>query len=85
MRSSLIIFEILDEDDVAWIQNSCHKVTYSAGATLVESGKTNRDISLLLNGQCDVFADNGRLLDTLRPGDIMGEVSFVDQRKTTIS
>lgn len=83
MRSSLIIFENLDEADVAWIHHSCHKVSHPAGDTLVECGKSNRAISLLLRGRCQVFAADGRLLDTLSPGDMMGEISFVDRRKTT--
>ncbi|QDL53176.1 cyclic nucleotide-binding domain-containing protein [Rhodoferax aquaticus] len=83
MRSSLIIFENLDEDDVAWIHQACRKASFAAGTTLVECGRANRKISLLLQGRCQVFAADGRLLDTLSPGDMMGEISFVDRRKTT--
>jgi len=83
MRSSLIIFENLEEDDVAWILRACFKVNHPAGVNLVEYGESNRDVSLLLSGRCKVFTADGQLLDTLNPGDMMGEVSFVDRRKTT--
>lgn len=83
MRSSLIIFENLDEDDVVWIRQASIKVVYPKGTNLVECGEANREIGLLLQGRCQVFAADGRLLDTLNPGDMMGEVSFVDRRKTT--
>jgi CRP/FNR family transcriptional regulator, cyclic AMP receptor protein len=82
MRSSLIIFENLDEDDVAWIHQACRKAEHVAGAVLIESGKVNRHVYLLLDGRCQVSAPDGRALDTLNAGDIMGEVSFVDKRKT---
>ena len=83
MRSSLIIFDNLEEDDVAWIQQSCHKMKFAQGEVLIDSGKVNRSIYLLLEGKCQVSAPDGRPLDTLNAGDIMGEVSFVDRRRTT--
>lgn len=83
MRSSLIIFENLDEDDVAWICQACQKQKIAQGEVLIECGIINRDVYLLLDGRCTVYGLDGRQLDTLSAGDIMGEISFVDQRKTT--
>lgn len=82
MRSSLIIFDNLDEDDVAWIHQACRKLTVPQGEVLIDSGKVNRSVYLLLDGRCRVNAPDGRPLGTLNAGDIMGEVSFVDKRKT---
>jgi CRP-like cAMP-binding protein len=82
MRSSLIIFENLDEDDVAWIHQACRKQNVAAGEVLIESGTTHRKVYLLLDGRCRVNAPDGRPLGALNPGDLMGEVSFVDKRKT---
>lgn len=82
MRSSLIIFENLDEDDVAWIRLACRKATHAAGTVLIEAGEVNLQVYLLLDGCCQVSTPDGRVLDTLNVGDILGEVSFVDKRKT---
>jgi len=82
MRSSLIIFENLDENDVAWIHQACRKQQVAAGEVLIDSGRVNRSVYLLLDGRCRVNAPDGRSLGTLNAGDIMGEVSFVDKRKT---
>lgn len=83
MRSSLIMFENLDEDDVAWIHQACRKLSVAQGEILIDAGKVNRDVYVLLDGRCIVTARDGRVLDMLNAGDIMGEVSFVDRRKTT--
>ena len=82
MRASLIIFDNLDEDDVAWIHQACRKQTVAAGEVLIDSGSANRSVYLLLSGRCRVNAPDGRPLGTLNAGDLMGEVSFVDKRKT---
>jgi CRP/FNR family cyclic AMP-dependent transcriptional regulator len=82
MRSSLIIFDHLDDDDVAWIQQACRTQAVAAGSVLIESGEVNRNVYLLLEGRCRVNAPDGKPLGTLAAGDLMGEVSFVDKRKT---
>jgi CRP/FNR family transcriptional regulator, cyclic AMP receptor protein len=83
MRSSLIMFENLDEDDVAWIHQACRKLNVAKGEILIDAGTVNRDVYILLDGRCRVTARDGQALDMLNAGDIMGEVSFVDRRKTT--
>jgi CRP/FNR family transcriptional regulator, cyclic AMP receptor protein len=83
MRSSLIMFENLDEDDVAWIHQACRKLKVAKGEILIDAGTVNRDVYILLDGRCSVTARDGQALDMLNAGDIMGEVSFVDRRKTT--
>ena len=84
MRSSLIIFEYLNDNDIVWIHQACRKVDIASRKVVIESGKPNQDIYILLEGKCRVEADDGRALDVLISGDIVGEVSFVDRRKTTM-
>ena len=84
MRSSLIIFEYLDDDDISWIHKSCRKQHLRAGECLIEQGILNKSIYLLLDGKCNAFAADGKKLgDLLMAGDMIGEVSFVDGRRTT--
>ncbi|MEI6302256.1 MAG: cyclic nucleotide-binding domain-containing protein [Betaproteobacteria bacterium] len=82
MRSSLIFFECLDDDDVAWIYHACHKVHYVDKDVLIDAGMVAAEIFILLEGKCRVESVAGQFLDLLSSGDIIGEVSFVDKRKT---
>lgn len=84
MRSSLIIFEYLNDDDIVWIHRACRKVDITSRKVVIESGKPNQAIYILLEGKCRVETAEGRVLDVLSSGDLVGEVSFVDRRKTTM-
>lgn len=82
MRSSLIMFDELNDDDVSLLIQSCEKIHYKAKDLVVEYGQKGRGIFIILQGQCRVETSDGEALDTLQSGDIVGEVSFVDQRNT---
>lgn len=83
MRSSLIFFQYLNDDDIAWICQVSRKLAITSGQVVIASGKPNQTIYILLEGKCRVETAEGRRLDVLSSGDILGEVSFVDRRKTT--
>ncbi len=83
MRSSLIFLAHLDDADIAWMQTVCRKRPMSSDEDVIASGVVNHDLYLLIAGTCRVAAPDGRALDTLHVGDIIGEVSFVDGRLTT--
>ena len=82
MRSSLIMFDELNDDDVSVLTQSCEKIHYKAKDVVIEYGQKGRGIFIILQGQCRVETATGKALDTLQSGDIVGEVSFVDQRNT---
>lgn len=84
MRSSLIFFAYLNDHDVAWLCQACRKVEIASRQVVVKSGEPNQTIYILLEGKCQVETAEGRRLDVLSSGDIIGEVSFVDGRKTTV-
>ena len=83
MRSSLIFFASLNDEDIAWICQASRKLAIASAQVVMASGKTNQTIYILLEGKCRVETAEGRRLDMLSSGDIIGEVSFVDRRKTT--
>lgn len=83
MRSSLIFFQYLNDDDIAWICQVSRKQAIASEQVVIASGKPNQTIYILLEGKCRVETAEGRRLDVLSSGDIVGEVSFVDRRKTT--
>lgn len=82
MRSSLIMFDELNDDDVSVLINSCEKIHYNSQDVVIEQGQKGTGIFIILQGQCRVEAATGAALGTLQIGDIVGEVSFVDQRST---
>ena len=83
MRSSLIFFEYLNDDDIAWICQASRKVVIASAQVVLASGKPNQTIYILLEGKCRTETPEGQRVDVLSSGDIIGEVSFVDRRKTT--
>jgi CRP/FNR family cyclic AMP-dependent transcriptional regulator len=82
MRSSLIMFDELTDDDVSVLIHSCEKLHFKAQDVVLDHGRKGKGIFIILQGQCRVETVGGLALDTLQSGDIVGEVSFVDQRNT---
>jgi CRP/FNR family cyclic AMP-dependent transcriptional regulator len=82
MRSSLIFLSFLNDADVAWIVQVCRKRNLSPGEVLIERGAVNKDIYLLLEGKCSITAANNLILGEVVSGDLIGEVSYVDERRT---
>ena len=82
MRSSLIMFDELNDDDVSILIHSCEKLHFKAQDVVIDYGQKGNGIFIILQGQCRVETAVGLYMDTLQSGDIVGEVSFVDQRNT---
>jgi CRP-like cAMP-binding protein len=82
MRSSLIMFDELNDDDVSVLINSCEKLHFKANDVVIDYGQKGKGVFIILQGQCRIETAGGQYLDTLQSGDIVGEVSFVDQRNT---
>lgn len=83
MRSCLIFLSFLNDADVAWMVQVCRQRHLSPGEVLIERGAVNKDIYLILEGKCSITAANHQLLDEIVSGDLIGEVSYVDERRTT--
>jgi CRP-like cAMP-binding protein len=82
MKSSLTLFNILNDDDVAWLQDKCLPRVMARGEMIVDHGQEGGDLFVVLEGTCSVYSADGRLLDELSRGDLIGEISFVDAKRT---
>ena len=82
MRASMTLFDVLNDDDVAWLRTICRRVTLRAGDVLIECDREGGDVVILLDGRCSVRAADGSSLGTLTRGDVVGEVTFIDGRRT---
>jgi CRP-like cAMP-binding protein len=65
---------------------SAHDVP--AGARIIEEGQPGQGLYVVLNGEMDVSKVDGEekvLLATLKPGDVFGEISLLNDQPTTAS
>jgi CRP-like cAMP-binding protein len=87
MRKALYILGSLDDADIEWISRHSTKVSLKAGEILILQGKRIEYLYILLDGQMSVYVgnDGDRQIAVLLPGEIVGEISFVDNRMPTAS
>ena len=83
MRSTLIFLSHLEDADVAWLVQACQKRVLKPQDILIQRGAVNQDIYMILQGKCEVKAANDLHLGEIESGELVGEISFVDQRRTT--
>jgi CRP/FNR family cyclic AMP-dependent transcriptional regulator len=87
MRKALYILGSLDDADIEWIARSGTKVPLSPGETLIHEGKPIEYLYILIEGQLAVRIGKNadKQIAVLLPGEIVGEISFVDNRNPTAS
>lgn len=87
MRKALYILGSLDDVDIEWIAQSGRKMFLGPGETLIEEGKPIQYLYILIEGQLTVRI--GRNAETqvavLLPGEVVGEISFIDNRNPIAS
>jgi CRP/FNR family transcriptional regulator, cyclic AMP receptor protein len=87
MRKALYILGSLDDADVEWIARSGTKLSLRPGEILVHEGKPIEYLYILIAGQLGVRIGKNadKQIAVLLPGEIVGEISFVDNRNPTAS
>jgi CRP/FNR family cyclic AMP-dependent transcriptional regulator len=85
MRKALHLLGILDDADIDWMVEAGSARSIREGTTLIREGVQIDAIYILLEGQLSVLVGGtdttpGRQVATLFPGEIVGEISFVDTR-----
>lgn len=78
MRRSLFIFGVLEDTDIDWVASKSEVVTLAAGQPLIEAGRELESIFILLSGRAEVVSPSGTLLAIVQSGDILGEMSMID-------
>ena len=81
--STLILFGNLDDQDIGWFERVGKVAQVKADTRVITAGEEGTTLIIILDGKVDVSDSQGRLLATLLPGEILGEVSLVEQRATT--
>jgi CRP/FNR family transcriptional regulator, cyclic AMP receptor protein len=87
MRKALYMLGILDDVDIDWVARNGVVRHINAGTVLIEEKKSIDSLYILLEGQLAVTVGvpNATHIATLFPGEIVGEISFVDSRPPAAS
>lgn len=82
MAHTMFILGELTDQDMDWMIETGHREQVAAGAALIREGEPVTALYILLDGLLEVTvrAAHSQRLATLRPGEIVGEMSFVDAR-----
>ena len=86
MRRVLFLFAQLNDADIEWLMQSGKKEQLAPGAVLIREGQPVTFLSIALSGKFTVKSDaDQRVLATLEAGDVVGEMSFIDERPPSAS
>lgn len=87
MRKVFYILGILEDADIEWMAQRGRQITVESGTTLICQGEPIGDLFILLDGQLTVLVRVGEVREVARlePGEVIGEISFVDRRLPTAS
>ncbi|MEM9757139.1 MAG: cyclic nucleotide-binding domain-containing protein [Pseudomonadota bacterium] len=85
MRNVLYFFGDLINADVTWLAAAGTVATPKAGDRIVEAGTTVTALSIVLEGALEVATPSGSVLARLGAGDIVGEMSLIEQRLPEVS
>lgn len=87
MRKALYILGVLDDVDIEWLAECGTVLHLPAGTTLIKEGEPVSSLYIVLEGHLRVTScrDNSLRIADLFPGEIVGEISFVDSRPPAAS
>jgi len=85
MRKVLSILGQLSDDDVEWLVQNGTRQHSAAGTVLITAGQPVSHLYIVLHGEVVVQLPNGVQLARLGEGEVLGEMSLVDQAPPTAS
>ena len=85
MRQVLYIFGDLTQSDISWLADNGTQKTPPSGTVLITAGEPVESLLILLEGSLEVVTPDGGMLAELGTGDIVGEMSLIEQRPPEVS
>ncbi|MBT6783391.1 MAG: cyclic nucleotide-binding domain-containing protein, partial [Planctomycetes bacterium] len=87
MRNSLIILGVLEDQDIEWFVRVGQTTALAEGEILIEEGIHIESLWFVLDGALTVTTvhDTSKVLGTVYPGEIVGEVSLLDSRPPAVT
>ena len=80
MQNILFILGQLNDDDVEWLISEGVRARYAKGERLIEQGRPNEHLFILLEGHAAISVTGVGEVDIATSGEILGEMSLVDTR-----
>jgi CRP/FNR family transcriptional regulator, cyclic AMP receptor protein len=82
MPRSVHILGLLRDEDIAWIAQAGLRVSLTAGQPLVEEGRRNSFLHIIITGAFLVTSRStgDRQISVMQRGEVIGELSFLDAR-----
>lgn len=80
MRKVLHLMGSLNDEDVEWLIGHGQPRTMAPRAVVIRQGEPIDALMILLDGQLSVRFEDDREIAALYPGEVLGEISFVDSR-----
>jgi CRP-like cAMP-binding protein len=74
----------LTNNDWMLIVDKAKRMQFKAGDHLIQQGRRTNGVYLLLAGSASVHIPEREILPALAPGDICGEISFLDEQPATV-
>ncbi len=85
MRKVLFILGQLSDADVEWLANVGQRVDIAANRCVIEQGKPVSELFIVLEGSLSVSKAGTGEIARIGSGEIVGEMSFIDQRPPSAS
>lgn len=79
MRKVLYILGQLSDQDIDWLAGAGRKLLLEPGQLLIRRGTRLDDMFIVLEGAFAVQSPSGEEVARIGAGDILGEISFVDE------
>lgn len=80
--SRVPLFSACSKTNIARIARLVDEIDLPAGRALTQQGRVGDEFFIIVDGTVRVERD-GRRIDTLGPGDFLGEISLIDHRPRT--
>ncbi len=80
MRKALLFLGVLNDTELDWMLSAGIRQTVPAGTVIIQEGKPIDSLFLIIDGLLVATMANVSGKRPMRPGEILGEVSFVDSR-----
>jgi CRP-like cAMP-binding protein len=80
MRTVIYFLSDFNDEDVTWLVDAGHERRFAIGQTVVMRGQPADDLFIVLSGQIGIQNPDGTVSIRLGPGEVIGEISFVDSR-----
>jgi CRP-like cAMP-binding protein len=74
----------LSQNDWTLIADKANRVQFKAGDHLIQQGRRTNGVYFLLAGSASVHIPGREIPPALAPGDICGEISFLDEQPATV-